>query len=106
MPILKRWRYLVCIFSGFVLGGVFVHGRIELQHRGDVPMNDSRFTVDHECLVTDKPFDEVTQLFEQQLGRFDPDVYKSLAARGDTEGVKAKIEAMVGPSGFMLFGTN
>jgi uncharacterized protein (DUF302 family) len=40
------------------------------------------------------------------LGRFDPDVYKSLAAGGDAEGAKAKIEAMAGPSGFMLFGTN
>ena len=38
--------------------------------------------------------------------RFDPDVYKSLAASGDTKEAKAKIEAMAGPSGFMLFSTN
>ena len=40
------------------------------------------------------------------MGRFDPDVYKALAAGGDAEGARAKIEAMAGPSGFMLFGTN
>ena len=50
--------------------------------------------------------EEVAQAFERQLGRFDPDVYKSLAASGDAEGVRATIEAMAGPSGFMLFGTN
>ena len=69
-------------------------------------MNDSRFTVDHVRLATDKPFEEVARAFERQLGRFDPDVYKSLAAGGDAEGAKAKIEAMAGPSGFMLFATH
>jgi len=69
-------------------------------------MNDYRFTVDHVRLTTDKPFEEVAKAFERQLGRFDPDVSKALAASGDTEGVRAKIEAMAGPSGFMLFATN
>ena len=69
-------------------------------------MNDSRFTVDHVRLATDKPFEDVAKAFERQLGRFDPDVYKALAASGDAEGAKAKIEAMAGPSGFMLFGTH
>jgi uncharacterized protein (DUF302 family) len=32
--------------------------------------------------------------------------YKALAAGGDAEGAKAKIEAMAGPSGFMLFATH
>jgi uncharacterized protein (DUF302 family) len=68
-------------------------------------MNDSRFTVVHVRLATDKPFEEVAGAFERQLGRFDPDAYRSLAAEGDAEGVKAKIEAMAGPSGFMLFAT-
>ncbi len=69
-------------------------------------MNDSRFTVDHVQRTTDKSFEDVTQAFERQLGRFDPDVYKSLAAGGDAEGTKAKIEALAGPSGFMLFATH
>lgn len=69
-------------------------------------MNDTRFTVDHVCLATAKPFEDVAKAFERQLGRFDAEVYKALAANGDTERAKAKIAAMEGPSGFMLFGTN
>ena len=69
-------------------------------------MNDSRFTVDHVRLATDKPFEDVAQAFERQLGRFEPDVYKALAATGDAEGARTKIEAMAGPSGFMLFATH
>src|SRR3954465_11608844 len=69
-------------------------------------MNDSRIMVDHVRRTTDKPFEDVTTAFVRQLGRFDPDVYKALAAGGDAEGARAKIEAMAGPSGFMLFGTN
>ena len=68
-------------------------------------MSEYRFTVDHVRLTTDKPFEEVAKAIERQLGRFDPDAYKSLAAGGDAEAVRAKIEAMAGPSGFMLFGT-
>ena len=69
-------------------------------------MNVSRITVDHVRVVADRPFDQVAKAFEQQLGRFNPEVYKSLAAGDDVEKVRAKIEAMVGPSGFMLFKTS
>ena len=68
-------------------------------------MNESRFMVDHVRLESDKPFEDVAKAFERQLGRFDPDVAKPLIAGGDVEEVRAKIEAMAGPSGFMLFGT-
>ena len=66
----------------------------------------SRVTIDHIRVVADKPFDMTTKAFEQQLGQFDPEVYKSLAAGEDVEKVRKKIEAMVGPSGFMLFRTS
>src|SRR5205823_14163137 len=56
--------------------------------------------------ATDKPFDEVTKAFEAQLGKFDGDVRKAATASDDTKGAKAKIEAMAGSSGFMLFSTN
>jgi uncharacterized protein (DUF302 family) len=104
----RRWKLLAytIMLSGAVLGGVLVYGRFGAQRPGGNPMNDSRFTVDHVRLATDKPFEEVAQAFERQLGRFDPDVYKALAAGGDAEGAKAKIEAMAGPSGFMLFATH
>jgi uncharacterized protein (DUF302 family) len=69
-------------------------------------MNTTRISVDHVRLATDKPFGDVTTAFERQLGRFDPDVYKALAEGGDAEAAKAKIEAMAGPSGFMLFATH
>jgi uncharacterized protein (DUF302 family) len=62
--------------------------------------------VDHVRRITDKPFGDVTTAFERQLGRFDPDVYKALAEGGDAEAAKTKIEAMAGPSGFMLFATH
>ena len=68
-------------------------------------MNDSRFVVDHVRLATDKHFEEVTEAFERQLGRFEPGVYQALAEGGDAEAARARIEAMAGPSGLMLFGT-
>jgi uncharacterized protein (DUF302 family) len=66
----------------------------------------SRITVDHVRVVADKPFEQVVKVFEQQLGQFNPEVYKSLIAGEDAEKVRAKIEAMAGPSGFMLFRTS
>jgi uncharacterized protein (DUF302 family) len=69
-------------------------------------METTHFTVAHVRVCSPKPFDEVVRAFERQLGRFDPEVYRALAAGGDTEKVRAGIEAMAGPSGFMLFGTN
>ena len=68
-------------------------------------MNDSRFVIDHVRLATDKLFEEVTAAFERQLGRFEPGVYQALAEDGDAEAARIRIEAMAGPSGFMLFGT-
>src|SRR5205085_12025537 len=56
--------------------------------------------------TTAKPFGDVTTAFERQLGRFEPGVYQALAAGGDAEGARAKIEAMAGPSGFMLFASH
>jgi uncharacterized protein (DUF302 family) len=69
-------------------------------------MNSTRFSVDHVRLESEKPLEKVAKAFEQQLGRFDPDVAKALIASGDVEQARAKIEAMAGPSGFMLFGTS
>ena len=108
MAIQRRWKLLACaiMLVGIALVGVFVHGSFGVQRPGGNPMNDTRFMVDHVRLATDKPFEEVTQAFEAQLGKFDGDVRKAATASGDTEAAKAKIEAMAGPSGFMLFGTS
>jgi uncharacterized protein (DUF302 family) len=69
-------------------------------------MNASHFLVDHVRLESDKPFEEVASAFERRLGRFDPAVAKSPLTDGAVEEARAKIEAMAGPSGLMLFGTN
>jgi uncharacterized protein (DUF302 family) len=92
--------------SAFVLGGNFFHDPSGLASQGDKPMNVTRITVEHVRVVADKPFDKVKKAFEEPLGQFNPEVYKSLAAGEDAEKVRAKIEAMVGPSGFMLFRTS
>jgi uncharacterized protein (DUF302 family) len=73
---------------------------------GGKTLNTSRFVVDHVRHTADKPFGEVAAALERQLGRFDPDVYQELAAGGDPARARAKLEAMAGSSGFMLFGTN
>jgi hypothetical protein len=68
-------------------------------------MDNSRFLVHHVRFESDKPFEEVVKAFERQLGTFNPDVRKAATEGGDTEAAKAKIAALAGPSGFMLFGT-
>jgi uncharacterized protein (DUF302 family) len=103
-----RRKLLACaiLLSGVVLGGILVLGRPGVKRTGGNPMNDSRITVDHLRRETGKPFEEVARAFERQLGRFDPEVYRALAADGDAEKARARIEAMAGPSGFMLFATH
>lgn len=107
MTVQRCWKWVALfILAGMTLAGVFVYGQWGVNRRGGSPMNESRFTVDHVRVTTAKPFDVVAQAFERQLGRFDPDAYKALAAGGDAEATRAKLEAMVGPSGFMLFATH
>ena len=101
-------HYLIVAFAlpALVLGGNFFHDPSGLASQGGNPMNVTRITVDHVRVVADKPFDQVVKAFEQQLGQFNPEVYKSLNAGEDAEKVRVRIEAMVGPSGFMLFRTS
>ena len=107
MTIQRRWTILFCsvLVSAAVLGGVLVLGSFAIHRQEGNEMNTTRISVDHVRLETNNPFKEVVKAFEQQLGTFDPDVRKAATESGDTEAAKAKIEAMVGPSGFMLFGT-
>jgi uncharacterized protein (DUF302 family) len=91
--------------SAVVLGGNF-HDPSGLASQGGNPMNVTRITVDHIQVVADKPFDQVIKSLEQQVGQFNAEVLKTLAAGEGTEKVREKIEAMVGPSGFMLFSTS
>jgi uncharacterized protein (DUF302 family) len=107
MTIPQRWIIpaISVVVCAAVLGGVFVSGGSATHRQEREEMNTTRISVDHVRLTSDKPFGDVTKAFEQQLGRFDPEVRKAATEGGDTEEARAKIEAMVGPSGFMLFGT-
>jgi uncharacterized protein (DUF302 family) len=67
-------------------------------------MTESRFPVDHVRMTADRPFADVQAAFERRLGKFEPEVYQALAGGGDPGAARARIEAMAGPSGFMLFG--
>jgi uncharacterized protein (DUF302 family) len=67
-------------------------------------MTEYRFPVDHVRMTADRPFVDVQAAFERQLGKFEPAVRSALAEAGDLEKARARIEAMAGSSGFMLFG--
>jgi uncharacterized protein (DUF302 family) len=67
---------------------------------------ESRFSVIHVRVTSDLPFADVQAAFERRLGRFEPDVYQALAEGGDPAAVRARLEAMAGSSGFMLFSTS
>jgi uncharacterized protein (DUF302 family) len=104
----RHWGLLACAAAVAVaaLGGMIVFGPFGKQSRGEEKMSDTRFTVDHVRVTTDRPFEDVRTALERQLGHFDPEVYKALAAGGNAGRARARIEAMAGPSGLMLFGTN
>src|SRR6516164_8791996 len=69
-------------------------------------MTETRFSVVHVRMTSDRPFADVRAAFERRLGRFEPDVYEALEQGGDPAAVRARLEAMAGSSGFMLFRTS
>ena len=69
-------------------------------------MATTTFVATHVQVKTAKAYGEVKNDFEEQLGKLDPTVLQS--PRPETEradDVRSQVEAMAGPSGFMLFGT-
>jgi uncharacterized protein (DUF302 family) len=88
-----------------IAGSVFPNQREVSPQKGN-PMDVTRITVEHVRVATDEPFEKVTKTFEEQTGRFDPSAYQHLNAGADPEEIRAKIKAMEGPSGFMLFRTS
>ena len=65
-----------------------------------------KITIEHVHMKTEKTFGEVAAAFEARLGTFDPAVYEQLRSGADPEAVRARLERMAGPSGFMLFRTS
>ena len=102
----QRWRLVVVAFTLPLLPGGIVAQSKWGGAQGGNPMKVTRITVEHVRVVADKPLEQIAKALEQQMGQFDPEVYRSLAAGGDVEKVRAKIAALVGPSGFMLFRTS
>jgi len=104
----RRWQILIgaVVAAGLALGGALMSGLFAARPGGNHPMSESEVQVRHVRVATGRPFEEVAKGIERQLGRFDPEVYKSLAPGGDPEAARARIEAMAGPSGFMLFNTS
>jgi hypothetical protein len=104
------WPLLLCAVSaGVTLACVRLTDATDRKsspanQRGE-PADPTRITVEHVRVTAGKPFAEVTAAFEGRLGKFDPEVYKLLREGGDPKAVRARIEAMAGPSGFMLFTT-
>jgi hypothetical protein len=50
-----------------------------LSFPGGNVMTESRFSVVHVRMTSDRPFADVQAALERQLGRFEPDVYQALA---------------------------
>jgi uncharacterized protein (DUF302 family) len=65
-----------------------------------------KVTIEHVHVETENPFAVVAAALEARMGKFDPAVYKELRSEADPEAVRTRLEAMVGPSGFMLFSTS
>jgi uncharacterized protein (DUF302 family) len=65
-----------------------------------------KFTIEHIHVKTEKPFAEVAAGLEARMGKFDPTAYEQLRNGADPEAVRARIQGMVGPSGFMVFRTS
>lgn len=68
------------------------------------PMRVTLIAVEHVHVTSEKPFDQVTKAFLDQLGH-EPESNKALAVGLDAEQLRAKLKAAEGPSGFMLFTT-
>src|SRR5918996_1601799 len=62
-----------------------------------------RFTIEHVHAETEKLFGEVVAAFQARLGKFDPAIFDRLRDGEAPDAIRARLEGMVGSSGFMLF---
>jgi uncharacterized protein (DUF302 family) len=98
--LVKLWPLLLCAATAGVTFACVRMGERKPTTGG------GRFVVEHVRLTTEKPFDQVSAAFAARLGKFDPAAYEELRKGGDPERVRARIAAVAGPSGFMLFRTS
>src|SRR5438128_2399030 len=91
------WPLLLCAASaGVTLACVRMSDSKQEQRMGKIP-------IEHVHAKSEKPFGEVAAALQARMGTFDPAVYEQLRSGADAEAVRARLEGMVGPSGFMLF---
>ena len=90
--------------AGMTFGCVRKNDRKQDEEGGRIMIADVQVT--HVRVRTEKPFGEVTAALEARMGKFDPAVYEELRSGADAEAVRARLEGMAGPSGFMLFRTS
>src|SRR5260370_42071652 len=62
-------------------------------------MSNSQSPVGRVSAVDEKPYKQVAQALNRQLGRLDPEASKSIAGNADPDAATAKIRAMADPSG-------
>ena len=94
------WPLLLCAASaGVTFACVRMRDSNRETHMGKV-------TTEHVHVETEKPFAEVAAALEARMGKFDPAVYEELRSGADPEAVRARLQGMAGPSGFMLFRTS
>jgi uncharacterized protein (DUF302 family) len=93
----------VTVLSAAVLGFLLLSPS-SLAFQREHAMRVTLITVEHVHVTSEKPFDQVTKAFVEQLGR-EPESNKDLAAGTDPEKLRAKLKAAEGSSGFMLFTT-
>ena len=94
------WPLLLCAASaGVTFACVRMSDSNREKHMGKV-------TIEHVHVETEKPFAEVTAALKARMGKFDPAVYEELRSGADPEAVRARLEAMAGSSGSMVFRTS
>jgi uncharacterized protein (DUF302 family) len=99
-PWKAAWPLLLCAASaGVTLVCVRMSNSKEESHVGKI-------VIEHVSVKAKKPFAEVAAALEAQMGKFNPEVYEQLRNGADPEAVRARLEGMAGPSGFMLFRTS
>src|SRR5438034_9340166 len=97
------WKAAGLLFCVALVVATLIHVGISSAQQNEQRRN---VTVEHVHVETAKPFGDVAAALEARMGKFDPAVYAQLQKGADPEAVRARLEKMAGPSGFMLFRTS
>jgi uncharacterized protein (DUF302 family) len=98
--VLKSWPLLLCAAAAGV-----TFACVRVSDRKQDP-DGGKIMIEHVRVKAEKPFAEVAAAFEARLGKFDPAAYEQLKNGDAPEAVRARLEGMAGPSGFMLLRTS